>query len=287
MSQNRRTNGWMRLLLFIAPYLFIVGFFQFFGASIAGVDLTNEITQETSEQSLLVSFFGLLGTFLVIFWFMKSIDKEPFQNLGFHYQNHIKDIFVGAIAGPFTMGIAYLGLILFKQIKFSKITFLFDEFLLTSILFLIVAFTEETLFRGYVLRNLMDSTNKNVALIVSAAIFAFMHVSNPHITWTSFINLFLAGILLGLPYIFTKNLWFPIALHFSWNFFQSLFGFNVSGQDSYSLIEFEMIEKNIFNGGDFGFEGSILSVIIQVFLIFLVIFYFFNQKKRKNKKTFV
>jgi membrane protease YdiL (CAAX protease family) len=286
MGQNQSTKGWMRLLMFIIPYFFIVGLFQFFGASLAGVYLTNEGIQKTTEQNLMVSFFGLLGTFLVVFWFMKSVDKQPFLNLGFYFQGHLKSIFVGVIAGFLTIVIAYLTLIFLKQIQFSKINLSYGEILLTSFLFFIVAITEETLLRGYVLRNLINSMNKSVALIVSAVIFAIMHAANAHMTWISFVNLFLAGVLLGLPYLFTRNLWFPIGLHFSWNFFQSLFGFNVSGKESYSLIEFKMVEKNIFNGGDFGLEGSILSVILQVFLIILILA-FFNQKNRKNKKILV
>jgi hypothetical protein len=217
---------------------------------------------------------------------MKSVDKQPFLNLGFYFQGHLKSIFVGVIAGFLTIVIAYLTLIFLKQIQFSKINLSYGEILLTSFLFFIVAITEETLLRGYVLRNLINSMNKSVALIVSAVIFAIMHAANAHMTWISFVNLFLAGVLLGLPYLFTRNLWFPIGLHFSWNFFQSLFGFNVSGKESYSLIEFKMVEKNIFNGGDFGLEGSILSVILQVFLIILILA-FFNQKNRKNKKILV
>ena len=76
--------------------------------------------------------------------------------------------------------------------------------------------------------------------------------------------MFLAGILLGLSYIYTKNLWFPIAFHFSWNLFQTIFGFNVSGQNTYSLIEFEITENTILNGGDFGFEGSIFATIFMI-----------------------
>jgi membrane protease YdiL (CAAX protease family) len=39
-----------------------------------------------------------------------------------------------------------------------------------------------------------------------------------------------AGLLLGAAYIYAKNLWFPIAIHFAWNFTQSaIFGANVSG----------------------------------------------------------
>ena len=81
------------------------------------------------------------------------------------------------------------------------------------------------------------------------------------------INLFLAGILYGIAYIFTKKLWLPIAMHFSWNLTQTLMGFNVSGHDIYSLLEFHVRDNNWINGGSFGFEGSILSVGIQVLII--------------------
>ena len=110
-----------------------------------------------------------------------------------------------------------------------------------------------------------------------------MHGFNPNIDLFGFLDLFLAGILLGVSYIFTKNLWFPITLHFSWNFFQSLLGFNVSGQDSYSLIEFKITEKNILNGGDFGFEGSIFSIIAQ--LIFISIIWYYYNKNQFNINT--
>nr|WP_235817831.1 CPBP family intramembrane glutamic endopeptidase [Formosa haliotis] len=99
--------------------------------------------------------------------------------------------------------------------------------------------------------------------------------------WFSFLNLFLAGILLGITYTYTKNLWFPIALHFSWNLFQTLFGFNVSGQDFYSLIEFKITDNNMINGGDFGFEGSIFSVIAQVLAIGAIWFYY-NKNQPKT-----
>jgi hypothetical protein len=97
-----------------------------------------------------------------------------------------------------------------------------------------------------------------------------MHSANPNRSWVGMINLFLAGILMGLPFIYTKNLMFPIAFHFSWNFFQSLFGFNVSGLDSYSLIEFKISQNTLANGGDFGFEGSVLAILFQVALVFIL-----------------
>ncbi|MDA9294917.1 CPBP family intramembrane metalloprotease [Flavobacteriaceae bacterium] len=160
-----------------------------------------------------------------------------------------------------------------------------QEILISFLLFTIVAIVEETLLRGYVLRNLMYSFNKYIALIWSSILFSLMHGFNPIIDTFALIELFLAGILLGQSYIHTKNLWFPIALHFSWNFFQTHFGFNVSGQDTYSLIEFSIVENNLWNGGDFGFEGSWLSIISSIIMIILVERYFKKTAIKNSHNT--
>lgn len=74
---------------------------------------------------------------------------------------------------------------------------------------------------------------------------------------------FPAGILLGISYIFTKNLWFPIALHFSWNFFQGpIFGFQVSGTNSETLISQTINGNELLTGGQFGLEGSIIATVL-------------------------
>lgn len=41
-------------------------------------------------------------------------------------------------------------------------------------------------------------------------------------------------------------------------------GFNVSGNDFYSMIEFTRAEANLWNGGSFDFEGSWLSILFQL-----------------------
>ena len=137
--------------------------------------------------------------------------------------------------------------------------------------------SEEKLFK-----NLLESFNPYVALFISSIFFSLIHGSNPNVTTLGLCNIFLAGFFLGASYIFTKNLWFPIALHFSWNFFQSMFGFKVSGLDSYSIIEFTIPENNMLNGGEFGFESSFLSIIILIIATFIIWNYF---KKNNIEKS--
>lgn len=87
----------------------------------------------------------------------------------------------------------------------------------------------------------------------------------------------------SLPYIYTKSLWLPIAMHFSWNFFQgTVFGYNVSGHITYSLIAQTRLADNIWNGGKFGFEGSVLSVVFQIIAI-LFLWWFYHRAKTASE----
>lgn len=280
---KNKNAGWQRVLLLIIPYFIFVAIFQLIGASISGIAFENYGNSEfkvSSYQHMTMSLFSLLGTFVVLWFFMKFLDKEKFIQLGFSTKNRTKDISIGIILGAVIMIVGYFILILLDEIHFEKINFNINELIMSVATFTFVAIMEESLLRGYVLKNFMISFNKYIALIVSSLLFAIMHGANPNIDSFALLNLFLAGLLLGISYIYTKNLWFPIALHLSWNLFQTLVGFNVSGQDVYSIIEFSMFDKNRINGGDFGFEGSILAVITMITLtIYINNYYRLKQLK--------
>lgn len=266
--------GWARILLIFFPYLIILGFFQFMGVLISGVPYSESDYTKTSEQQLIVSFFGMLGTFLVLWIFMKYIDREKFIKLGFQAKNRLIDFLVGTGVALLTMVFGFVLLIGLDEINYDRFVFNAGDVIISVLLFLIVAVVEEVLFRGYVLKNLMLSANKYVALIISSVLFSLMHGFNPNMSLFSFFDLFCAGMILGITYIYTKNLWYPIGLHFGWNLFQTHLGFNVSGQDFYSLIEFNYTSPNLLNGGEFGFEGSIFSVVAQLFIFIGAIYYY-------------
>jgi membrane protease YdiL (CAAX protease family) len=136
---------------------------------------------------------------------------------------------------------------------------------------LIVAIGEELVFRGYLLNNLMESLNKYIALVISAAVFALVHGTNPDITDLATLNLFLGGCLLGINYIYTRNLWFAILFHFTWNFFQGpVYGFKVSGLHLPGILQQELHGNPIFTGGAFGFEGSVVATVLCCSCLFLL-----------------
>lgn len=114
----------------------------------------------------------------------------------------------------------------------------------------VVALLEEILFRGGIFGGLRRALRWPTALILSSCIYAIVHFFarkplSGDITWSSgfeqlglmlsgfidlhslvpgFANLALAGILLGLAYQRTGNLWFSIGLHAGWIFWLKIYG---------------------------------------------------------------
>lgn len=283
-DNNKYIKGWVRVIIAIVLFFFFGSIFNLFGLIVADVNPNLNPVTRSLEQNLIVSYFNLISIIIVVFTCVKFIDRETFVNVGLKIRGRLKDVLIGISLGVFIMSTAILFFAFFDYIKILDFDYNSNNVLFLALLFINVSFSEEILFRGYILKNFLYSFNPSVALLVSALIFVLFHGLNPNINILGLINLFLAGILLGISYTYTKNLWFPIALHFSWNFFQSLFGFNVSGLNSYSLIEFSITEPNIINGGKFGFEGSILSIIVQLFLI-LAIFIWYRRKAKREAQT--
>ena len=147
---------------------------------------------------------------------------------------------------------------------------------------IIQAVFEEGMCRGFLLGRMMDAgINKFTALVLSSAVFSCLHLANPGFALLPFINLLLAGVLLGAAYIYTRNLWFAIGLHWFWNWLQGpILGFEVSGnvlEGSLLTLE-EPAEAVLLNGGTFGFEGSLVCTVLMVAGIGLIIRHY--EKKR-------
>ena len=277
-------KGWLTAILSIIPFFIFAILFQVIGLGFTSalgeygiiefdIDTyleVEDVMRDYLAADTIIQYFDLIGIFVLLWILMKFVDKEPFTNLGFNIKGKMNDIILGMALGLLLMAVGYSTLIFLGEIKFVSFNYDLKSIILLFLLFIGVSVVEETYVRGYVLKNLLKSFNPVVSLIISSAIFSLLHFFNPNVNYIALTELFIAGILLGVSYVYTKNLWFPIALHLSWNFFQVMFGFNVSGMDTYSLIEFEILENNNINGGDFGFEGSYLSILFSLIMIYFL-----------------
>jgi uncharacterized protein len=134
---------------------------------------------------------------------------------------------------------------------------------------------EEILVRGGIFRVLEDSFGSLIALVLSAALFGFLHAANKGATPFSSVAIALeAGVLLAAAYIASRNLWLPIGIHIGWNFTEGgVFGAAISGGSFSGIIKTSFSGPDRLTGGAFGPEASVVAVgvCLAAALVFLAI----------------
>ncbi len=225
-----------------------------------------------------VQNFILLVSVLLWTWiFWMKIQKNSFVSIGF-YRNTgwMKEIILGFVTGVVLLGSVFLILLITGNITVDAIEFHPASLATNLVIFLLVGFNEEMITRGYLMGSIKKLSNKVFALVLVAVLFSLMHIFNDNFSLVPFLNIFLAGILLGVVYIYTERLWFAISLHFTWNFFQGpVFGSQVSGNvTDGTFIQLTKTGSPLITGGDFGFEGSLLMTFLMIAIIFAISFYY-------------
>jgi uncharacterized protein len=263
-------RGWLRATIFCICYLLV---FMIAGALYASLQSWMNIS---AQALFLVGFFvSCFFSLLTVYVFRRVFDARSFISLGFEWKGYQPHATTGLLLGLVLLGVQSLILYLAGHLVWVDVTPDPADLLSGLIIMLLVAVSEETVFRGYILNNLAQSVNKWVALGISALLFALFHAGNPGITQLALLNLFLAGLLLGLNYLYTQNLWFAIMFHFSWNFFLGpVLGYEVSGLPLNSLLQQSIQGPDWITGGEFGLEGSVLDGIFSIvsFTLLLVIY---------------
>jgi len=165
--------------------------------------------------------------------------------------------------------------------KIEAFQFSFDVFSALVVL-LFAAFTEEIVFRGYILQTIERAWGTTMAVGISAFAFGFAHLMNEvggaSGSEKALSCLFLsleAGLPLAAAYVLTRKLWMPIAMHWAWNFFEGpVFGTLVSGADfGKPLFRATMTGNFLLTGGAFGPEASLSGLVtgtVFAFALFAV-----------------
>lgn len=129
------------------------------------------------------------------------------------------------------------------------------------------AVTEELIFRGLALQALERLCGSWVALAVTAVLFGLLHLANPGATlWSSFAIAVEAGVLLGAAFLWRRDIWLAVGLHFAWNTSVGLLGIPVSGHPAAGLLTAHPTGPDLLTGGGFGIEASIVPVLVSLAL---------------------
>jgi len=134
------------------------------------------------------------------------------------------------------------------------------------------AVCEELAFRGMLLQGIAKLGGPIVAVAITSLLFGGVHLANAGATlWSSLAIAVEAGVLMGCAFLWRRNLWFVIGLHWAWNTTEMLLGIPVSGHREASVWLTTAHGNPWLTGGEFGIEASVVPVILGAILSALIV----------------
>ena len=279
-GEERIRAGW-RLLLQLAIMVLIITGLNY----LVGLVLPNPGYLVTITLALI----GFTGSI----WISATyLDKRPFRSLGIDLDRRwFREFGVGFGIAALAMGFIFCvelasGWITLTGYGWERAFDIPYPLPLLGYLagMLMVGFYEELFSRGYHIVNMTEGFSGGrltlrqaaiLALVVSSSIFGLLHAANPNAGVVSTVNIVIAGLALGIPYLVTGSLAIPAGLHAAWNFFQGgIFGFPVSGMPHRStLLQIRETGPDLMTGGSFGPEAGLMGILGLVLMLLLLHLY--------------
>lgn len=154
--------------------------------------------------------------------------------------------------------------------------------LIHMVLFLLVGFFEEFLFRGYVQYTLADGIGFWPAGILLSLVFGALHLSNPGEGPVGALSVALVGLFFVFTLNRTGNLWYAVGLHASFDWGET---FLYSVPNSGTVMEGHLSNSSLhgpawLSGASVGPEGSVFC-FVTMGLQFLVVMWLFPKREKQ------
>lgn len=223
-----------------------------------------------TQTITLITYYGYIIVAGVAILYWKLIEKKPLSHMGLtkHFGNYIS----GALAGILLLAVSVGVIVLTGSIKYQGVYENADIFVLLLFIggFMVQGATEEFLCRGLVLQTLKEKTSLWIAITVSTVLFVIPHWSSLFAGETIYgvigiANLILISIIFSLLTLRFHSIWAACGLHSFWNaVLYSVLGLNLSGNDETvtAVFALQSAGKNIWNGGEYGIEASVLTTMV-------------------------
>lgn len=223
----------------------------------------------SSDWYVIVMLFSDIMLILVVLLFCRLIQKRRLRTLGFVKKDMLKEYGIGLLVGFVFFSVCVLLGLITGGLKFGGVSasFSIGFFILYLLGYMVQGMAEEVLCRGYFLCSYARRYPVYAAVLANSLFFASLHLFNDGISVLAFINLVLFGVFASLYFVRRGSIWGIGAFHTIWNLVQgNFYGIKVSGMPlGNTLFVMEPVDgKGLFNGGDFGMEGSLICTLVYV-----------------------
>ena len=274
-------QGWLRALLFLIAFGLLAGIslgIYLFVLHKGSPDKTGLENLMKGNNLLVTTAIIFAISLLLTFVFRHWVDRKSFISLGLDFSGHGGEAIAGGMLAIFIICASSLLLKATGHLKWMDIIFDSRALFLSFGSVVIISFYEELIFRGYILNNLLDSFPGWLALVISALLFMIFHwTGQSSIGFFTLANSLIMGLILGLNYMYSRNLWFSFCFHIAWKFMEGP-AFGYSGDESFqTFLQPELNGDVNITGGANGLEGSV--ILTAVALLSLIALYLFLQRK--------
>ena len=261
-----------------------IGFFVVILSPVAAVQyaIHHGMPHPKPNPSHAIGLLQLVGEFVMVVWaltatwIMARVSRKPFLSYGLGGDDQIRNFVIGTVAG-----IVFIALILFAMNLMGVYDFgtvamdsqgLAYWGLVYAGVFVLVAFAEETITRGYALVSLSRAISFWPAAIVLSAMFGAAHLGNHGENWIGILTAAGYGFVLAYSFRATGSLWFALGLHAGNDYAETyIFGVPDSGLPAAGRALVPSIHgPEWLSGGSVGPEGSIVSLVALLLLIPLI-----------------
>ncbi len=272
-DDKRHLRSAWRLCLFVVAFYICAALGQVLLVGGLGLALHRPVTElANSEWSFVAGHGAILISAALVGWACgRLFEGLPFRALGCSLRpGWLKDLGVGSALGAASLILAALLVTATRGVHFSLdpvgARSIGKTLAISALVFVFAAAAEEMLFRGYPLQTLTRANLAWLGVFLTSVPFAAAHLYNPHVVpGLTFLNTALAGVWLASAYLRTRRLWFPLGLHWSWNWAQaSLLGLPVSGINRIApapLLHAMNSGPDWLTGGPYGIEGGAACTI--------------------------
>lgn len=273
---GRLRSGW-RVLIFLLLFIILTIVLGLLAAK--GSGLATRLTPSRGMAHYLENFIArillLLGALAAGYVCTRWLEGLPWRALGLWlHAAWLRDLLVGSFLGVASLAVAAGiatagGGLSFTVSGRAALLQVFQTLIFSAVLFIIAALAEEALFRGYPLQTLTRARLAWLAVLITSVPFAAVHLKNPNVAaGFTFINTALAGVWLAVAYLRTRSLWFPLGVHWAWNWaLGSLFGLPVSGITDlapHPLFRGTDLGPAWLTGGSYGIEGGLACTVTLI-----------------------